>query len=176
MTRKKENDSFLSVEENAQVQQILAQFQLLAADLYQSASQEQAETALSTITNLSEAAQMALLKELSRQHSADSAAILLAINELSHDKNIRKEARRSLIRLEEAKIYPDWQPPVTQYPYHPAPCCQRAALLERVRHPISRRGRGTACPLLGTRTGLQRSSLDDLPARLLGGRHQRIYH
>jgi tetratricopeptide (TPR) repeat protein len=116
MTRKKENDSLLSVEENAQVQQILAQFQLLAADLYQSASQEQAETALSTITNLSEAAQMALLKELSRQHSADSAAILLAINELSQDKNIRKEARRSLIRLEEAKIYPDWQPPVTHAP------------------------------------------------------------
>src|SRR5579872_2593561 len=99
MTRKKENDSLLSVEENAQVQQILAQFQQLAADLYQSASQEQAETVLATITNLSEPAQMALLKELSRQHSADAAAILLAINELSPDKNIRKEARRSLIRL-----------------------------------------------------------------------------
>ncbi len=116
MTRKKENDTLLSVEENAQVQQILAQFQLLAADLYQATSQEQVETILATITSLSEAAQMALLKELSRQHTADSAAILLAINELSLDKNIRKEARRSLIRLEEAKVYPDWQPPVTRAP------------------------------------------------------------
>lgn len=116
MTRKKENNALLSVEENAQVQQILAQFQLLAADLYQSSNQEQAETALATITSLSETAQMALLKELSRLHTADAAAILLAINALSPNKNIRKEARRSLIRLEEAKIYPDWQPPVTRAP------------------------------------------------------------
>jgi tetratricopeptide (TPR) repeat protein len=116
MTRKKENDTVLSSEDNAQVQHILDQFHQIAASLYQATNQQQAEAALSSISDLPETAQLALLKELSRQRDSDAAAILLALNELSHDKTIRKEARRSLIRLEEAKIYPEWKPPTAQTP------------------------------------------------------------
>ena len=116
MTRKKENDTVLSSEDNAQVQHMLDQFHQIADNLYQAANQHQAEAALSPIYDLPETAQLALLKELSRQHDSDAAAVLLALNELSHDKTIRKEARRSLIRLEEARIYPEWKPPVAQTP------------------------------------------------------------
>ena len=116
MTRKKENDTVLSSEDNAQVQHFLNQFHQIADNLYQATNQQQAEAALSSIYDLPETARLALLKELSRQRDSDAAAILLALNELSHDKTIRKEARRSLIRLEEAKVYPDWKPPLAQTP------------------------------------------------------------
>ena len=116
MTRKKDNDSSLLPEENTQIQDILTRYQQIAEDLYQSSSPEQAQTVLSPITNLSEAAQLALVKELSRQHDTAAAAVLLTLNELSEHKTIRKEARRSLIRLEEVKIFPEWQPPVAQSP------------------------------------------------------------
>src|SRR5260221_11563070 len=55
---------------------------------------------------------MALLKGRSKEHDADAADVLRAINELSPIKAIRKEARRSLIRLQENLIYPKWSPPV----------------------------------------------------------------
>lgn len=116
MTRKKENDTILSSEDNAQVQHILDQFHQIADNLYHATNPQQAEAALSSIYDLPETAQLALLRELSRQRDSDAAAILLALNELSHDKTIRKEARRSLIRLEETKIYPAWKPPTAQTP------------------------------------------------------------
>src|SRR5437588_3731792 len=55
---------------------------------------------------------MALLKALSREYHQDAADVLVAINALSQLKSIRKEARRSLLRLEEARIYPRWEPPI----------------------------------------------------------------
>lgn len=116
MTRKKESDSALTTEEQAQVQDILAHYHQLANNLYQSSNSEQALATLSTITHAAETAQIALVKELSRQHDTAAADILLALNELSANKNIRKEARRSLIRLEEVKVYPEWQPPVAHTP------------------------------------------------------------
>jgi len=116
MTRKKESDSALTADEQAQVQHILAQYHQLAEDLYQSSNPEQALATLSTITHAAETVQIAMVKELSRQHNIAAADILLALNELSADKNIRKEARRSLIRLEEVKVYPEWQPPVAHTP------------------------------------------------------------
>ena len=112
MTRKKETHTPVSQEDTAQVQQLLGQFHKIAVKLHASSSQTEAEAALADITTLSEAAQLALLKALSKEHDTDAADVLLAINELSQSKLARKEARRSLIRLEEARIYPKWIPPI----------------------------------------------------------------
>ena len=112
MARKKETHAPVSQEDTAQVQQLFGQFHKIAAKLHISSSQTEAEAALADITTLSEAAQFALLKALSKEHDTDAADVLLAINELSQSKPARKEARRSLIRLEEVRIYPKWSPPI----------------------------------------------------------------
>ena len=59
---------------------------------------------------------MALLKNLSKEHHTDAADVLVAINELSPVKSVRKEARRSLIGLQGVRIYPQWSPPVDRAP------------------------------------------------------------
>ena len=116
MTRKKKTDTVVSEEDNALVQDLLGQFHQIAANLHGSSSQEEAEAVLSDINSLPEASQLALLKALSKEHDADAADVLIALNEFSPNKSIRKEARRSLIRLEEAKVYPRWNPPVSHTP------------------------------------------------------------
>src|SRR6266568_1018260 len=116
MTRKKETDTVVSEEDNAQVQLMLGQFHQLAGNLHSSSSQEEAGAVLSDINSMPEASQLALLKALSKEHDTDAADVLIAINELSPNKSIRKEARRSLIRLEGAKVYPGWNPPVSHTP------------------------------------------------------------
>jgi len=116
MTRKKETDTVVSEEDNAQVQHMLEQFHQLAGNLHSSSSQEEAGAVLSDINTMPEASQLALLKALSKEHDTDAADVLIAINELSPSKNVRKEARRSLIRLEGAKVYPGWNPPVSHTP------------------------------------------------------------
>jgi tetratricopeptide (TPR) repeat protein len=68
------------------------------------------------INNAPEGVQIALLKELAKENHVDAADVLIALNELSPLKSVRKEAKRSLIRLEGMKIRPDWQPPVEQSP------------------------------------------------------------
>ncbi|MGZ3610328.1 MAG: tetratricopeptide repeat protein, partial [Ktedonobacteraceae bacterium] len=45
-----------------------------------------------------------------KQQDTNAADVLLAINELAPNKAIRKEARRALIQLAGAKIYPSWTP------------------------------------------------------------------
>jgi tetratricopeptide (TPR) repeat protein len=54
--------------------------------------------------------QMGLLKALARVHDGDAADLLLAVHELAPIKAVRKEARRGLIQLAGAKIYPSWTP------------------------------------------------------------------
>src|SRR2546426_6559476 len=110
MTRKKETNSVVSQEDNAQVQHLLEQSHQIADNLHNSSSQEEAEAVLSDINSMPEASQLTLLKALSKEHDTDAADVLIAINELSPNKSIRKEARRSLIRLEGAKVYPGWKP------------------------------------------------------------------
>jgi tetratricopeptide (TPR) repeat protein len=112
MARKEDTTPAVSQEDAVQVQRLLRQFHKVANNLHTSTSQNEAETALADVINLPEAAQLALLKALSKERDADAADMLLAINELSPDKAIRKEARRSLIRLQEAHIYPKWNPPI----------------------------------------------------------------
>lgn len=116
MTQKKERATSLPVEESTQVQHQLAQYHQLAQGLHGSSNQAEAEEQLKNINSLAEASQLSLLKALSKERDSDAADVVVALNELSPLKSIRKEARRSLIRLEEAKIYPGWKPPVAQTP------------------------------------------------------------
>src|SRR6266550_9466695 len=110
--KKKEQKVSISQGDEAQARAVLEKYHNLAGKLRSSKDQKQAEEALSTVSGLPEAAQMALLKALSREHHHDAADLLVAINALSPLKSVRKEARRSLLRLEEARIYPHWEPPI----------------------------------------------------------------
>ncbi|MFL5699234.1 MAG: hypothetical protein ACJ797_19300, partial [Ktedonobacteraceae bacterium] len=112
MAKKKNTQIAVSQEDNTQAQHILEQYHEIAGNLHTSTDQKQAEDALTEINNMPEGAQIALLKALSKELHTDAADVLIAINELSPIKSVRKEARRSLIRLEGARIYPQWKPPV----------------------------------------------------------------
>lgn len=112
MAKKKNTQIAVSQEDNTQAQHVIEEYHQVAGNLHTSADQEQAEAALTEINNLPEGAQIALVKALSKELHTDAADVLLALNELSPMKNVRKEARRSLIRLEGARIYPEWKPPV----------------------------------------------------------------
>jgi len=96
--------------DDTQIQGLLEKRHEIAEALHSSTSRAQAETALAGLTNIDEATQLALLKALAKQQDTDAADILLAINELTPNKAIRKESRRALIQLAGAKIYPSWTP------------------------------------------------------------------
>ena len=108
---KKQSAASISQEEHALVQQQLASYRQIAAALVRSQEPAQAEQALEPITNLTESAQIVLLKELARENTTEAADVLLAINTYAPLKEARKEARRSLIRLEATRHYPQWTPP-----------------------------------------------------------------
>ncbi len=114
MTKKKNPQISVSQEDNRQAQQMLEQYHRIANNFRASADQEQVETVLTEINSMSEGAQIALVKALAKETHTDAADVLAAIDELSPVKNVRKEAKRSLIRLEEARIYPSWTPPTDQ--------------------------------------------------------------
>jgi tetratricopeptide (TPR) repeat protein len=120
MTRKKVDRAITrvapTIEDTAQVEHLLEQFHQVARELRASTKKEEAEAVLTDINGLAEASQVALLKALSKERDSDAADIAIALNELSPHKSIRKEARRSLIRLEEARVYPRWKPPVAHTP------------------------------------------------------------
>jgi Flp pilus assembly protein TadD len=100
-----------SIEENMQIEQLLAHYPQIAQALHDSAELAEAEKALMPITDLSETTQYAYLKALAKENTVDAANILAAMHTLSPLKEVQKEARRSLIRLEATKIYPLWTPP-----------------------------------------------------------------
>lgn len=108
MTTKKETQPQLSQDDEVQVQAVLERRQAIAEELHASTSQRQAEEALAPAFVLSEAAQMALLKRLVHARDTGGADLLLALHELAPEKAVRKEARRALIQLAGAKIYPSW--------------------------------------------------------------------
>ncbi len=114
MTKKKATSLPVSQEELMQVQHLLAQVHQIANKLQSSVNENEAHDALTEINALSEGAQMALLKALAKEHDTDAADVLITVNELSPIKNVRKEARRSLIQLEEIRVYPQWQAPVAR--------------------------------------------------------------
>src|SRR6266568_2293633 len=106
----------VSLENTTQAQDLLDKYHEIAKNLHESTNQEQVEAALAEINNMPEGAQMALLKALSKEHHADAADVLIAVNELSPAKSVRKEARRSLIGLQGVRIYPQWSPPIDRVP------------------------------------------------------------
>ena len=114
--KKKTSQIPVSLEHSTQAQQILDRYHEIAENLHASTNQEQAEAALAEINNMPEGVQMALLKALSKEHHTDAADVLIAINELSPTKSMRKEARRSLIGLQGVRIYPQWSPPIDRTP------------------------------------------------------------
>ena len=114
MARKEEQNTIISDEENRQLLNILEHSMELAQQLHSSTTQAQAETVLTDITSLSEDVQMALLKALVKAQTLDAADILTALNAFSLNKEIRKEARRSLIRLDAVKLHSQWTPPIAQ--------------------------------------------------------------
>src|SRR2546425_10534169 len=116
MAKKKTKPISILQEDNIQAQHLLEQYHQVAHNLRLSTDLKQAESALTEINNMPEGAQIALLKALSKEHHTDAADVLLAINELSPIKSVRKEARRSLIQLEEVRTYPQWSPPIYRTP------------------------------------------------------------
>ncbi|MBV9257940.1 MAG: tetratricopeptide repeat protein [Ktedonobacteraceae bacterium] len=116
MSHKKEPIQHLSEDENAQVQRLFASYHQIADNLHQSTDQAQVEGALFAINELSEQAQIALLKALAKEINTDAADVLIAVNVVGTQKEVRKEARRSLIRLEGSKTYPQWTPPIERTP------------------------------------------------------------
>jgi tetratricopeptide (TPR) repeat protein len=116
MAKKKTGQLSIPQEAQAEAQPVFEHYQQLANTVRAVTERQAAEAVLTEINNLSEAAQFALLKALGREKSVDAADLLLAINELNPRKSVRKEARRVLIQLASARVYPQWKPPVEQPP------------------------------------------------------------
>ena len=110
MTSQKKTNASVPRGDDAQVQGLLEKRHEIAEELHNSTSRAQAERALAGLTNIDQSTQMTLLKALAKQQDTDAADVLLAINELTPNKAIRKESRRALIQLAGAKIYPSWTP------------------------------------------------------------------
>nr|MBA2285807.1 tetratricopeptide repeat protein [Ktedonobacteraceae bacterium] len=110
----KETHGTISPEEQAEIQRLLEQVHIIAQELHASSDPQQAEAALAGIRGTSESIQTAFAKALSRESATDAADVLLAMHTFSPVKESRKEARRSLIHLEGAKVYPLWSPPTGQ--------------------------------------------------------------
>ncbi|GHO84644.1 tetratricopeptide repeat protein [Dictyobacter formicarum] len=90
---------------------LLQQFQHIAQALNASEDLAEAKAILEPITSQPENVQISLLKTLGTMKSTDAADIIQAINALSDNKEIRKEARRRLIQLENEDIYAEWTIP-----------------------------------------------------------------
>src|SRR5438309_1249374 len=110
MTSQKKTNTSVPRGDDAQVQALLEKRHEIAEELHNSTSRAQAERALARLTDIDESTQMVLLKALAKQQDTDAADVLLAINELTPNKAIRKESRRALIQLAGNKIYPSWTP------------------------------------------------------------------
>jgi tetratricopeptide (TPR) repeat protein len=110
MPAKKQGDSSVPHIDSTQLEHLLAQRHTIANELHNSTTKAQAGSALAELTSVDEATQLGVLKAMAKLQDTDAADVLLAINELTPNKAIRKEARRALIQLAGAKIYPSWTP------------------------------------------------------------------
>ncbi len=116
MSQKKDAGTQLSQEDHQQIQDLFSRYHQIAEQLHTSTDQTQAEATLADIMALPTAVQLVLLKMLASEKNTDAADILTAIYTLDKHKDIRKEARRGLIRLEAAKTYSRWKPPMVHAP------------------------------------------------------------
>src|ERR1700731_164876 len=99
MASNKDTNALALSGNTTQVQQLLELRHRIAEELHGSTSRNQAEAALAGISGTDESTQMALLKALAKQRDTDAADVLLAVNELTANKAVRKESRRALIQL-----------------------------------------------------------------------------
>lgn len=104
----------LSPEEQAWVQQQLSDYPGYMQALQAATHARQVQEALSPLLAQSEPVQQALIQGLGKQITQEAADLLQALHELASTKELRKEARRSLLRLENAKITPHWQLPAEE--------------------------------------------------------------
>ncbi len=112
MTDKDKNaQSGHTAEEEAQIQHIQTHLPQMAQKLRKSRNETQIESALALFIEASESVQLAVLRILARERTTDAADIALAVNTYTPVKEVRKEARRTLIRLESGNIYPEWELP-----------------------------------------------------------------
>ena len=116
MARKKQIQPSISQGEQEQVQSLLTHYHQIAIRLRDSTDEQQIVVALTEINNLPASAQIALLKALGGEQQLDAADVLAAVYAFGTLKDARKEARRSLIRLEGARIYPRWEAPLAPTP------------------------------------------------------------
>lgn len=123
MTAKKNTHTQLPQGDEARIQDVLARRQTIAEELHDCTSRAQAERLMDAVFSADEATQMALLKRLVHTRDADAADLLLAMHELAPEKAVRKEARRALIQLAGAKVYPSWTP-------EPEPAAAGGAVVE----------------------------------------------
>lgn len=103
-----------NISQSEQEQKLLARLQDIAQAVRASSTPSEAETAIADITALPIPTQLSFIKLLSRTTTTDSADVLTALNTYGTDKEIRKEARRALIRLESMRVRPKWTPPIAQ--------------------------------------------------------------
>ena len=90
---------------------LLTNYHQIAQELSASRDLTAAEEALAPILNAPDTTQLALLKALAQEKATDAADIAQAVQILTTSKEVRKEARRTLVRLETNNIYPGWEPP-----------------------------------------------------------------
>ncbi len=116
MAKKKNTPASVSPEDTARAQQIFEHYQQITGAVHASKDRQQVEAALAEVNMAAAGAQMALLALLGHTQSVEAADLLVALNECATLKEVRKEARRALIRLEGAKIYPQWKAPLESAP------------------------------------------------------------
>ncbi|MBO0781440.1 MAG: hypothetical protein J2P37_21685, partial [Ktedonobacteraceae bacterium] len=93
-----------------QIQQLINTHQSIAANLHNNTSEEDIRETLAPCFDLPEESQLTLLKALASEQTVQAADIALAIQTYTEIKAVRKEARRALLQLQSARIYPAWEP------------------------------------------------------------------
>ena len=111
MPQKKDDDLHLTDEENQQVTLLFAHYQHLAEHIQSSTEIQQVTTALQAIDTAPLTVQLAFLKQIAQEKIPAAADIAEALYTYAQHKEVRKEARRVLLRLEAARITPRWKPP-----------------------------------------------------------------
>lgn len=105
-TQQSSNQQEATPVNNDIVAQHLEQYHQLARVLRESRNIDQAALALEPLINITGEDQIVYLKTLGRENSSDAADIAQAMYNIAPDKEVRKEARRTLLRLEAQNIYP----------------------------------------------------------------------
>ena len=110
--KKQQQDGLLTQAIQERVQEQLVQYKELAHELNKRSRHNQSsEDVLTTIIEMDEPTQLALVKALGAEGTIEAADVTQALQNYTPLKTVRKEARRALLRLESVDIYPKWQPP-----------------------------------------------------------------